>query len=132
MMPFLWLHGFSYMIGTAICFWCGAQYLRGTRPAIPSALLIPLLCDVYIFAQALPFLAVPRGTPIRPMGWAVFSLLLALGLTVFGVIHVSLQLRTKQSRAFCAVGYFLSILPIPIVMSSLQLMAAIKGFELES
>lgn len=132
MMPFFMLHGFSYMIGTAICFWCVGRYcLRLPKPVIPRVLLIPLLCDAFVFAQALPFLAVPRGGHIRPMSWAFFSVVLAVGMTIFGLIYVSAQLRTQQSRTFCGIGFFLSILPIPIVMSSLRLMAAIKGFELE-
>jgi hypothetical protein len=131
-MPFFMLRGFGYMIGTAIFFWCAGRYcLRLPKPVISPALLVPLLCDAYVFAQALPFLAVPRGAEIRPMGWAFFSVLLALGMTVFGLIYVSAQLRTQQGRVFCGIGFFLSILPIPIVMSSLRLMAAIKGFELE-
>jgi len=132
MMLLGWLHGFSFMIGTVICFWCAGRFLlRPERPVMPAAVLIPLLCDGYVFAQALPFLAVPRGAGIRPMGWVFFTLLLACGMTVFGLVYVTGQFRTQQNKAFCGIGIFLSLLPIPIMMSSLRLMAAIKGFELE-
>jgi len=130
--PFFILRGFSYMIGTAVIFWCVGRYcLQLPKPVTSPVLLIPLLCDAYVFAQALPFLAVPRGAQIRPMGWAFFSLLLAVGMTVFGLAYVSGQLRAPRSRACCGIGYILSIMPIPIVILSLRLMAAIKGFELE-
>ena len=120
------------MIGSGICFWCFGRFLGlPEKPMVPRAALIPLLCDAYVFAQALPFLAVPRGAGIRPMGWVAFALLLALGMTVFEWFYVARQLRTQPNRAFVALGYALSLLPIPIVLMSLGLMAAIKGFVLE-
>jgi hypothetical protein len=131
-MLFCYLHGFSFMIGTGICVWCFGRFLGlPEKPMVPRAVLIPLLCDAYVFAQALPFLAVPRGAGIRPMGWVAFALLLALGMTVFEWFYVSRQLHTQPKRASVVLGYVLSLLPFPIVMASLRLMAAIKGFELE-
>src|SRR5580698_480722 len=54
MMPVMMLHGFSFMIGTVICFWCVGRFmLRLPKPVVSPALLIPLLCDAYVFAQAL-------------------------------------------------------------------------------
>jgi hypothetical protein len=127
-----WLQGFGFMIGSGICFWCFGRFLGlPEKPMVPRVVLIPLLCDAYVFAQALPFLAVRRGAGIRPMGWVAFALLLALGMTVFEWFYVSRQLRTQPKRATVVLGYVLSLLPIPIAMASLSLMAAIKGFELE-
>ena len=105
--------------------------LRLPKPIVLPALLIPLLCDAYVFAQALPFLAVPSGAQIRPMGWAFYTLILALALTVIGFVYAVAQFRTQQNKVLCGIGMFLSLFPIPIAMSSLRLMAAIKGFELE-
>jgi hypothetical protein len=127
-----YLHGFSFMIGTGICVWCFGRFLGlPERPMVPRVVLVPLLCDAYVFAQALPFLAVPRGTGIRPMGWVAFALLLGLGMTVFEWFYVARQLRSQPNSAFVILGYVLSLLPIPIVMISLGLMASIKGFVLE-
>ena len=78
MVPFLMFHAFSYLIGTALC--CvtiGLFLLRRERLLVPPALLVPLLGDLNVFAQAFPFLAVPAGSVIRPMGWAFFTFFIA-------------------------------------------------------
>jgi len=132
MVPFLLLHSFSYMLGTAICFWCAGRFLlRQTKPLISPVLLIPLLGDGFVFAQALPFLEVPGGTGIRPMGWVFYMVSLAMGLTVFGLAYVAGQFRKQPNKALWAMGLVLSLLPLPLAMTSLRLMAALKGFELE-
>jgi hypothetical protein len=115
------------MIGTGIIFWCAARSLLRLEK---SVIWIPLLCDAFIFAQALQFLAVPSGASIRPMGWCLFTFFLSIGATVFGLIYVTNQSRIGRSKLLCTIGYFLSVFPIPISMFSLRLMAAIKGFEL--
>jgi uncharacterized membrane protein YiaA len=66
------------------------------------------------------------------MGWFFLSFLVAVGMTLFGLVYVSIQLRRHEKRVFCGVAYFLSALPIPILVMSLRLIAAIKGLKLES
>jgi hypothetical protein len=131
-MVLCYLQGFGFMLGSGICFWClGWFLLKPGKPWLPSVVLVPLLCDAFMFTQALPFLAVPRGAGIRPMGWVALAFLLGLGITVFAWFYVSWQLRKQPNRAAVMVGYLLSLLPVPLAMISLFLMAAIKGFELE-
>jgi hypothetical protein len=126
---FLW-HPFSYMIGTAICSLCvGWLLLRYGKNVISPILLIPLLCDIYVFAQALPLLGLPSGAHIRSMGVNPLTFLLACGMTVFGLIYVTTQQPAQQSKILRGIGMLLSLLPIPIMMSSLSLMASIKGFK---
>jgi len=56
---------------------------------------------------------------------------LAMGLTVFGLAYVAGQFRKQPNKALWAMGLVLSLLPLPLAMTSLRLMAALKGFELE-
>src|SRR5271170_6409762 len=62
------LRVFSYPIGTSICIWCAGHFiLRRAKPLLPPEILVPMLCNLCVFAQWLPLLSVPRGTSIRPM-----------------------------------------------------------------
>ena len=126
------LYNLGYIVGTGILAWNVRRLmLRDQKPVIPPAILIPLLCDVYVFAQALPFFEVPRGEQIRPMGWSAITLLLAFSMTIYGVSYAVRQLRAQENKIICAVGILVGLLPYPIMLFSLNLVAAIKGFRLE-
>ena len=126
------LCSFGYIVGTGIIAWRVRRLmLHDQKPVIPPAILIPLLCDIYVFVQALPFLEVPHGEQIRPMGWVAITFLLAIGMTIYGVSFAAGQLQAQASKIICTVGILIGLLPIPTMLLSLQLVAAIKGFRLE-
>lgn len=126
------LYGFGYIVGTGILAWnVRTLMLRDRKLVNPAAIFIPLLCDVYVFAQALPFFEVPRGESIRPMGWSAITFLLAVAMTIYGVSYAAMQLRAKENKIICTIGILVGLLPYPIMLFSLNLVAAIKGFRLE-
>ena len=73
LIPITWSLGllgfFGYVVGTGILTWCaGRLMLRHRKSFIPPVLLVPLLCDIYIFVQVLPLFELPYGAQIRPGG----------------------------------------------------------------
>ena len=136
LMPFIWMAGllgfFGYVAGTGILTWCVARSILGRpKSLISPAIGVPLLCNIYIFLQALPLLELPQGSQIRPGGWAVTTFLPACGLTIYGAFYAARQLRAQENKIICAVGILLGLLPIPTMLLSLQLVVFIKGFRLE-
>ena len=136
LIPITWSLGllgvFGYVIGTGILTWClGRSIMRRRKPLIPPTLLVPLLCNIYIFAQALPLLELPRGSQIRPGAWVITTLPPAFGLTIYCVFKAARQLRAQENKIICAAGMLVGLLPIPIMLLSLRLVVAIKGFGLE-
>jgi hypothetical protein len=127
--PFFCFHVFSYMAGTAIC-WCCAGWWLLHRPKalISSELLILLLCNTYIAAQALPLLALPDGASVRSMGGDPFVLFTACGFTVFGLAGGPLGVYGGQPRPSRAIRVTLSLLPLPLLFTTLILINSVKGF----
>ena len=136
LIPITWSLGllgfFGYVVGTGILTWCaGRLLLRHRKSFIPPVLLVPLLCDIYVFVQVLPLFELPYGAQIRPGGLIGMTFLPAFGLTIYCVFYAARRLRAQENKIICAVGILIGLLPIPIMLLSLQLVVAIKGFGLE-
>ena len=136
LIPITWSLGllgfFGYVVGTGILTWCaGRLMLRHRKSFIPPVLLVPLLCDIYVFVQVLPLFELPYGAQIRPGGLIGMTFLPAFGLTIYCVFYAARRLRAQENKIICAVGILIGLLPIPIMLLSLQLVVAIKGFGLE-
>jgi hypothetical protein len=127
--PFFCFHVFSYMIGTAICWWCAGWWLLHREKALISAeVLILLLCNAYVVAQTLPLLALPSGARLRSMGGDPFVFFVAGGLTLFGLTGGAAELCRGRPRPSRAIRVVLSLLPVPLMFTSLILINSIKGF----
>jgi len=132
MMPFMLLHNFSFMIGTGIL---GVLVLRQCRqePLQSHALrplVFPLLSMVWLTAQAAPFLCVPAGSSIRPMGWAMYTMLSALVLMLVSLGASIASLRKQKRKTASVVAILLSLAIIVVPSLALQAVAQIKGFNL--
>ncbi len=62
-------NGFFYLIGTGTCLFCLNRFLMQISyiPIGPS-LLVPLIFNIFVGLQALPFLLLPDAAKIRPIG----------------------------------------------------------------
>lgn len=137
MMPFLVLHGFSFMGGTALMLFAVGAWLRRSPPssdrereAFPLAVILPVLGNCFLVIQALPFLRVPQGTVMRPMGWTFFNFQVALAITIIGLSLSVALLMKKQRKMLAVIGIALSLAPIFTMMIAFHAVVAIKGLVL--
>jgi len=80
--------------------------------------------------SCVPFLSIPKGTPIRPMAWAMFTFLVAALNFVFGV--TSALIGYKSSKKWVIItGLIMNVAPFLLSSFLLHGMALIIGFELE-
>ena len=126
-------NGFFYLIGSGICLFCLNRFLLQISyiPIGPS-LLVPLLFNVFVGLQALPFLLFPDGSKIRPIGWVFITVIIGLFLTIRGLIFLIQRYRSEPNKFAWFIGLLFVLCPIPTAMASFHLMVAIKGFELLS
>lgn len=124
-------NGFFYLIGTGSCLYCLNRFLLQISyiPIGPS-LLVPLLFNVFVGLQALPFLLFPDGSKIRPIGWVFITVIIGLFLTIRGLIFLIQRYRSEPNKFAWFIGLLFVLCPIPTAMVSLHLIVAIKGFEL--
>ena len=126
-------NGFFYLIGTGSYLYCLNRYLlQVSYIRISPLLLVPFLFNVFVGLQALPFLLLPDGSKIRPMGWVFITVIIGLFLTIRGLVFVIVRYRTEPNKFAWFIGLLFVFCPIPTAMASLHLMVAIKGFELLS
>ena len=124
-------NGFFYLIGTGSCLYCLNRYLlHVSYIRISPSLLVPFLFNVFVGFQALPFLLLPDGSKIRPMGWVFITVIIGLFLTIRGLVFVIKCFRIEPNKFAWFIGLLFVFCPIPTAMASLHLMVAIKGFEL--
>ena len=124
-------NGFFYLIGTGSCLYCLNRYfLQVSYIRIGPSLLVPFLFKVFVVLQALPFLLLPDGSKIRPMGWVFITVMIGLFLTIRGLVFVIVRYPTEPNKFAWFIGLLFVFCPIPTAMDSLHLMVAIKGFEL--
>ncbi|HUI06128.1 MAG TPA: hypothetical protein VL486_03905 [Verrucomicrobiae bacterium] len=131
--PLMMLYGFGFFLGSGI-FAVFAWRKLSEDPYKSCALqplVVPLLSITWLALQAVPFLRVPSGTPIRPMGWAFFTLLSACVLMVVSVIASFLAFRRGKNKFACAFAVVLSIAMLVVPSLSLCGVARLKGFLLE-
>jgi len=113
-----------------------ARALKGKRgkALTPNAfaLLFSVLANLFMAAlNSLPALAVPRGTPIRPMGLVAFDFVFALIAAVVGVpLSIRAGVREKWSP-WLALSMVLALTPLPAGIFSLRAAAHLRGLWLE-
>jgi len=134
LLPLMLLYGFSFMIGSGLLVffvWITMRRKLSVYSLDLTPLALPALGAAWLAAQALPFLMVPRGTPIRPIGWAFYVLLSALALTILSVGMTISHFKKKRNKTVCALGILFSIALMVIPSFSLGTVARIKGLILE-
>ena len=126
------LHGYSFMIGTGIIALMAARAYRQRLPNTHTfrPLLFPVVSIAWLAMQATPFLRVPSGSSIRPMGWAAFTMMSAL-LLMLGSIGTSIaSLRKQENKTGSVLSIILSLAIIVVPSLALHAVAQIKGFRL--
>lgn len=103
--------------------------LSGRSSLLP--LTVPVLSVLWLAAQSLPFLAIPRGTAIRPMGWSFYVVPAAFILTIHSIISAATELKRGRDIVACVVGIVLGVLVICMPSLSLWMVAALKGLRIE-
>jgi len=83
-----------------------------------------------IVLSCLPFVAIPRGTGIRPMSWAVWVFLIALCTLVVGLPSALISFRSS-SRLTSILALVLSLSPWPLAGFVLRAIAAMFGLQIE-
>ena len=87
--------------------------------------------NLVIVVNAVPFLFVPHGHGVRPMGWAVLMFVTA-GAALWLGLPLALLSRLRGERGRLAGwGIVLSLTPLPLALILLHSLSAICGFELE-
>ena len=124
-------NGFFYLIGTGICLYCLNRFLMEVfYIRIPPSLVVPVMFNVFVGLQALPFLLLPDAAKIRPIGWVFITVIIGLFLTIRGLVFVIQRYKSEPNKFAWFIGLLFVFCPIPTAMVSLHLMVAIKGFEL--
>ena len=132
-MPLMALHGFSYMIGTGILALLAGHSVRNrvlVNPQPWEPLAAPSISLLWLASQSLPFLRLPAGTPIRPMGWAMYVMMSSLILTIVCIIKTIASLRKGKNKTACVVALIVSIGLLIIPSVSLHTVARVKGLVL--
>ena len=126
-------NGFFYLIGTGICLYCLNRFLMEVSYIrIPPSLVVPVMFNVFVGLQALPFLLLPDAAKIWPIGWVFITVIIGLFLTIRGLVFVIQRYKSEPNKFAWFIGLLFVFCPIPTAMVSLHLMVAIKGFELLS
>jgi hypothetical protein len=94
------------------------------------ALVTGILGNGIVIAYSLPFFAVPRGSGIRPMGWAALMFLIAFWTLIVGLPFSLISFKSCSKRV-SIISLLLSLTPLPLASTLLHLIAAICGLELE-
>ena len=119
----------------AFCAGCGTKMEADTPPACNphlddfavGALWVGAIGTSLAVLITMPFFTVSKGESIRPMGWVMWVLLLALGTFVVGLICGAIGARSAR-RTAAGIGVLLSICPFPAAWILIQLASAIRGF----
>jgi len=134
MMPFLFFYGYSFMIGSAIItllIWFATRKWMSVHPCALEPLLFPVLSLLWLVVQALPFLQIATGTPIRPMGWALYTGLSALGLMIVSIVRTIGMFKKGMNKVVCLLATLVSAVLIAAPSVSLNAIARFKGLILE-
>lgn len=124
-------NGFFYLIGTGSCLYCLNRFLlQVSYIRIPPSLVVPVMFNVFVGLQALPFLLLPDAAKIRPIGWVFITVIVGLFLTIRGLVFVLQRYKSEPNKFAWFIGLLFVFCPIPTAMASLHLMVSIKGFEL--
>jgi len=62
---------------------------------------------VFVFLQALPFLLLPDGSKIRPMGWVFITVIIGLFLIIRGLVFVIKRYRSEPNKFAWVIVCFL-------------------------
>jgi len=105
--------------------------LSTLRRAMNESASIPLglIANGLAVALTLPFILVPSGEWIRPMGWAMCMGLIALTSALLGASTALFDVREGRRR-MAALGFALCLTPFFVASGLLQVLALIKGFGL--
>ena len=123
-------NGFFYLIGTGSCLYCLNRFLlQVSYIRIPPSLVVPVMFNVFVGLQALPFLLLPDAAKIRPIGWVFITVIVGLFLTIRGLVFVLQRYKSEPNKFAWFIGLLFVFCPIPTAMASLHLMVSIKGFE---
>jgi hypothetical protein len=128
LMPLLLLHGFSFAIGTgilAILLWRIISRFETLQ-----IIALPLFSIVWLALQAAPFLSIPAGESIRPMGWTAFAFIAAVFLIILSVYNAIAAMLNGKSKIISLASICLSAVIITIPALSLNAVAAFKGLTL--
>ena len=110
-------NGFFYLIGAGICLYCLNRFLMEVSYIrIAPTLLVPVLFNLFVFLQALPFLLLPDAAKIRPIGWVFITAIVGLFLTIRGLVFVLQRYRSEPSKFAWFIGLLLVFCPIPTAM----------------
>jgi|GEM_PF-3565824 len=83
-----------------------------------------------VFLLTIQFYWVPRGLPIRPMGWAYWVFMIAIGgLAVIPLALPALWRCRRLAWAWFAVA--LALTPLPLATAMLHHAESVRGFILE-
>lgn len=132
-MPLMMLHGFSYMIGTGILALIAGYSVKKWDVANSrywGPLTFPVISLLWLASQALPFLSIPTGTHIRPMGWAMSVTISSLILMVIGITRSVVSFRSGQNKSACSLSLLVSIAFLIVPSVSLHIVASVKGLIL--
>ena len=131
--PLIMLHGFSYMIGTGILALIAGYSVKKWDAANSRywrPLTFPVISLLWLVSQALPFLSIPTGTHIRPMGWAMSVMMSSLTLMVIGITRSVVSFRRGQNKTACSLSLLVSIALLIVPSISLHVVASVKGLIL--
>lgn len=134
LIPFMFLQGFSFHVGTAILtllVWFERMKRLGVHASDLPPLTLPMFSYLWLATQAVVFLSLPRGTPIRPMGWALCVGSASLVLTILSIANTVAQFKKGKNKVKCSIALLASIFVIAVPSLSLHIVAQIRGLVLE-
>jgi hypothetical protein len=102
-------------------------------PDIPVTGRIAIACGLLGCGLTLyycyPFIHVPKGTAIRPMGWAMVTTVISF-LTLVVSLPSALSALKKDPKWVGFTGLVLGLIPFPLASFLLHFAAYVRGFQL--
>lgn len=131
--------GAEYSDGVAECATDHAQLVTPAREDCLSSrgpiagkisIGVGIIGNGILVLSCLPFFAIPRGTGIRPMSWAMLVAFIAVCTLAVGLPSALISFRSSRRRVSIT-ALVLSITPWPLAVLLLRAIAAVCGLEIE-
>jgi hypothetical protein len=137
------INSFTTFLGLALVVACSMLWFFNRRKSKPVtdkkrrvattlALGTGIIFNLLVLVSTIPFLSVPRGRGIRPMGWAMFVFEMAFLALVIGLPMTIIGFVTERSRRLNILATCLALTPLPLAIILLRVLAAACGFVCES
>ena len=94
-----------------------------------SCILCGIICNGYLILDTLGLFFLPRGTPVRPIGWVGLVVYISVFAAIVGVVLAVISFAKKERPILGAVGFVLAVSPSFISQLLFELAVAMRALQ---